>query len=102
MREVIGSSPILPTINMMTSISEQIKILVELQKIDLEIHHLKKELETYPALKQQMELDFQKNKSRLKSVEDELKASQLKQKNKELDLQSKEDKVKKLQSQLYA
>lgn len=86
---------------MATVIHEQIKILVELQKIDSEIYHLKKELGSQPALKQKIEADFEKKKARLKSAEDELKTAQLKQKEKEGDLQSKEEKIKKLQSQLY-
>ncbi len=86
---------------MPTVIQEQIKILVELQKIDSEIYHLKKELETHPLLKQKVEADFEKKKSRLKTAEEELKAAQLKQKQKEVDLQAQEEKIKKLQSQLY-
>ena len=86
---------------MPTVIHEQIKILVELQKIDAEIYFLKKELGTHPALKQKIEADFEKKKVHLKAAEDELKAVQLKQKQKEGDLQAKEEKIKKLQGQLY-
>ena len=86
---------------MPTVIHEQIKILVELQKIDSEIYHLRKELEAHPALKQKIEADFEKKKAHLKAADDELKAIQLKQKQKEGDLQAKEEKIKKLQSQLY-
>ena len=86
---------------MTTVIHEQIKILVELQKIDSQIYRLKKELESQPAIKQKIETDFEKKKSHLKAAEDELKSAQLKQKEKEGDLQSKEEKIKKLQAQLY-
>ncbi len=86
---------------MSTVINEQIKVLVELQKIDSEIFHLRKELESHPVLKHQIEFEFEKKKIHLKSAEDELKALHLKQKQKEGDLQSKEDKIKKLQAQLY-
>ena len=86
---------------MPTVINEQIKVLVELQKIDSEIYHLKKELESHPVLKQKIEVDFEKKKTRLKTAEDELKAVQLRQKQKEGDLQAKEEKIKKLQAQLY-
>lgn len=82
-------------------IHEQIKILVELQKIDADIYRSKKELESQPALKQKMETDFDKKKAGLKAAEEELKTAQLKQKEKEGDLQSKEEKIKKLQAQLY-
>ena len=86
---------------MPTAIHEQIKILVELQKIDSEIYHLKKELETHPVLKQKIEAAFEKKKAHLQAAEDEHKAAQLKQKQKEGDLQAKEEKIKKLQAQLY-
>ena len=86
---------------MATVIHEQIKILVELQKIDSEIYRLKKELESYPVFKQKIEIEFEKKKSRLKAAEEELRSAQLKQKEKEGDLQSKEEKIKKLHAQLY-
>ena len=86
---------------MPTVISEQIKILIELQKIDSEIYHLKKELKAHPALTQKIESDYEKKKVHLKVAEDELKSTQLRQKQKEGDLASKEEKIKKLQSQLY-
>ncbi len=86
---------------MPTVINEQIKILVELQKIDSEIYHLKKEVASHPVLKQKIEVDFEKKKTHLKASEEELKAVQLKQKQKEGDLQVKEEKIKKLQAQLY-
>ncbi|PIU40049.1 MAG: hypothetical protein COT00_03765 [Candidatus Omnitrophica bacterium CG07_land_8_20_14_0_80_50_8] len=86
---------------MPTVIQEQIKILVELQRIDSEIYHLKKELASHPLLKQQLEADFEKKKVRLKAVEEEQKAAQLKQKQREGDLGAKEEKIKKLQAQLY-
>ena len=105
MRKVTGSSPVLPTIKkrflMAVVIHEQIKILVELQKIDSEMYRLKKEIESHPAIKQKIEADFEKKKSRMKAAEEDLKAAQLKQKSKEIDLQSKEEKIKKLQGQLY-
>ena len=86
---------------MVTVIQEQIKILVELQKIDGEIYHLRKELAEQPALKKQSETAFEKKKSNLKAAEDQMKAEQLKQKQKEGELQTAEEKIKKLQAQLY-
>ena len=87
---------------MPTIISEQIKILAELQKIDAEIYALKKELETHPELQKQAEHDFEKKKASLKLAENDQRNLQVKQKEMEVDLQSKEDKIKKLQSQLYS
>lgn len=87
--------------NMPTAINEQIKALTELQKIDFEIHELKKELDSQPLRQKRMDEDFEKKKTALKAVEADLRGIQLKQKEKEIDLQSREEKIKKLQAQLY-
>ena len=86
---------------MVTVFVEQIKQLVELQKIDSEIFKLKKELAEHPALEKKGQAAFEKKKAALKAAEDEQKTHQLKQKEKEIELQSKEDKISKLQGQLY-
>jgi len=83
-------------------ISEQIKILAELQKIDSEIYALKKELGSHPELQKQADQEFEKKKANLKLAEDAQKTLQLKQKEMEMELGSKEEKIKKLQSQLYS
>lgn len=87
---------------MPTSVQEQVKVLVELQKIDGEMFRLKQELSGHPVLQKKAEDEFEKKKVRLKAAEDELKARQVKQKERELDLASREEKIKKLQTQLYA
>ncbi|MCG3176303.1 MAG: hypothetical protein MOGMAGMI_01249 [Candidatus Omnitrophica bacterium] len=87
---------------MPTSVQEQVKVLVELQKIDGELFRLRKVLAEHPARQKKAEEEFEKKKVRLKAAEDELKSRQVKQKDKELDLQSREEKIKKLQTQLYA
>ena len=86
---------------MTTAINEQIKILVELQKIDLQIYKLKKELAQQPEWQKKLDQEFEKKKIRVKAGEDELKALQLKQKQKESDLAVREEKIAKLQAQLY-
>lgn len=86
---------------MATTVNEQIKILVELQKIDAGIYRLRKDLSTHPELQKQSAAEFEKKKTRMKAAEDALKALQLKQKQKESDLASREDKILKLQGQLY-
>lgn len=86
---------------MATAINEQIKILAQLQKVDVQIHELKKEFSTHPALLQKEEASFEKKKAGLKQAEDEHKALQMKQKEREIELQTKEEKIKKLQAQLY-
>lgn len=87
---------------MPTAVSEQIKILIELQKIDLQIYSLKKELEAHPARQKHAEHDFEKKQAALKAAEADLKTLQVKQKSMEVDLGSKEDKIVKLQGQLYS
>ncbi|MGH7198785.1 MAG: zinc ribbon domain-containing protein [Candidatus Omnitrophota bacterium] len=86
---------------MVTVFNEQIKQLIELQKIDSEIFKLKKELAAQPALEKNTQGAFEKKKASLKAAEDELRTLQLRQKEKEIELQTKEDKISKLQGQLY-
>ena len=86
---------------MPTAVNEQIKILVELQKIDSEIYRTRRELASIPEQQKKIEQDFEKNKAGFQASEAALKILQMKQKEKEGELQSKEEKIKKLQSQLY-
>lgn len=86
---------------MPTAINEQIKILAELQKVDSEIFHLKKELALQPALQKKVEEDFEKKKTGFKTAETQLKTDQIKQKEKEGELASREEKIKKLQAQMF-
>ena len=83
-------------------ISEQIKILAELQKIDSEIYALRQEIEAYPEIQKKADQEFDNKKLNLKSAEDEHRALQAKQKGMEIELGSKEDKIAKLQSQLFS
>ncbi len=86
---------------MMAAIQDQIRQLIELQKIDSEIYQLKKGLASGPVSQKKCEEVFEKKKTGLKASEDQLKALQLKQREKEGELQGKEEKIKKLQAQLY-
>ena len=86
---------------MTTTVHEQLKILAELQKIDVQIYGLKRELDAHPALQKKADEDFERKKSSLRAAEATLKEAQVRQKEKENDLLSKEEKIKKLQSQLY-
>ncbi len=83
-------------------IQEQIKSLIELQKYDSQIHKLQTELAEFPALKKNLEGDFERKKASFKAAEEAVKARQLDQKKKEGDLAAAEEKIKKLQGQLYA
>ncbi len=86
---------------MTTTIHEQTKILIELQKIDARVFQLKKELFSHPARQKDLEAVFEKKKSNAKAAEGTLKAAQLQQKQKEGDLAQREEKILKLQGQLY-
>ena len=81
--------------------TEQMKALIELQKIDAEIYAMRRDLAAFPAQKKKAEEEFDRKKAKLKASEEEQKSLLLKQKTKEGDLQSKEEKIKKLQAQLY-
>jgi predicted nucleic acid-binding Zn-ribbon protein len=82
------------------SIKNNLKKLVELQKIDSEIYDLKKELEQRPQQIEEIKADFEDKKATLKKLEDKLKSIQLDRKDKELSLKTSEDNIVKANSQL--
>ncbi len=82
------------------SVRDQLKRLVELQKIDKEAFDYKQELKEKPAFLEEMKNDFEKKKSGLKSLEDKFKALQVGRMDKELDLKSREDEIAKANAQL--
>ena len=82
------------------SIKEQLRKLVELQKIDVDIFSFKKELNDKPVLIEELKKQFEQKKTKLKQLEDGLKILQVDQKNKEIDLKSKEDLIVKTDAQL--
>src|SRR3989338_3159679 len=81
--------------------TEQIKSLIELQKVDADAYRVRKELVAFPAQQKKAEDAFDKKKAGLKAAEEAQKATLMQQKSKEGDLLSKEEKIKKLQAQLY-
>src|SRR3989338_8224598 len=81
--------------------TEQIKSLIELQKVDADAYRVRKELVAFPAQQKKAEDAFDKKKAGLKAAEEAQKATLMQQKSKEGDLLSKEEKTKKLQAQLY-
>jgi uncharacterized protein len=83
------------------SIEEQIKLLIELQKLDSQIFRLKKELASQPVLIRNLEESFKEKEITLKRNEEEHKSLLVKHKEREGALQSKEEGIKKLQTQLY-
>ena len=86
---------------MPAALVEQIRFLVELQKVDSEIYQLRKEMAQHPETIRQLESEFERKKNGLRAVEADLKTLQIRQKEQENDLLTKEERIKKLQSQLY-
>jgi predicted nucleic acid-binding Zn-ribbon protein len=82
------------------SIKEQLKKLVELQKLDFDIYALKRDLEEKPAKVEELKAQFEATKATLKQLEEKLKAVQVDQKNFELDLKQKEDLIVKADQSL--
>lgn len=78
---------------------EQLKVLIELQKIDTQLFHLDKELAEKPKEKKAMEAAFDSRRNALKASEQTLKDLQLRQKERETELLTKEANIQKYQSQ---
>ena len=82
------------------SFKDQIKRIVDLQKIDGEIHQLKVTLQEKPATLEQLKDQFEALKGRLVELEEKTKAIQVGRKEKELELKSKEEEIAKANAQL--
>ena len=83
-----------------TTILDQIRKLVELQKIDEEVYRYRKEMEDRPAQLAVLSQQFENQKAELKKLEEKLKNIQLGRKSFEIDLQSKEEAILKANAQL--
>jgi len=77
------------------SVKEQLKKLVELQKLDGEIYALKKEAAEKPLFIEKLREQFEGTKAKLKILEDKLKAVLLDRREKELSLKGREDEIAK-------
>lgn len=82
------------------SIRDQIKKLVDLQKIDYEIYNLRRELKEKPDFIAQLKDKFENSKAGLAKLEDNLKNLLVDRKAKELELQSKEAEIARANTQL--
>ena len=82
-------------------ITEQINILIQLQKLDEQIYVHNRRKDGIPILIKELDEDFKKKGETLKLEQDALKMLQVKQKDKENELGSKEETIKKCQGQLY-
>ena len=82
------------------SIKDQIKKIVELQKIDGEIFNLNVELKEKPAVLEQLKAEYEGHMGVLKALEEKFKAIQVDRKQKELELKGHEDEITKANVQL--
>ena len=82
------------------SIKDQIKKLVDLQKIDAEIYTAQTGLTEKPAVIAELKSKFEATKAHLNQLEEKFKVIQLKRKELELEMKAKEDDISKANSQL--
>lgn len=82
------------------SIKDQIKKLVDLQKIDVEIYNVNTGLTEKPALIEELKKKFESSKAHLNQLEEKLKSIQLRRKELELEMKAKEDEIARSNIQL--
>ncbi len=83
------------------SIADQLKTLIELQKLDGEIYRLRRDLSAQPAQAAQLKNEHAQRTLGLQQAEARAKSLELKRNQLETELGSKEQQIKKLQVQLY-
>ncbi|MCD6583376.1 MAG: hypothetical protein J7K71_01680 [Candidatus Omnitrophica bacterium] len=83
-------------------IKEEIRKLIELQKIDSHLLNLKQQKDIIkPGELAQLRETLESKKTELSSKEETIKQIQIKRKEKELDLETREEAIRKAQVQLY-
>ncbi len=82
------------------SIKDQIRKLVDLQTMDIEVYRLKSNLREKPLEIEALKATLEAKKATLKKLEEQLKAIQVQQKEYEVDLKAKEDAMAKADAQL--
>ncbi len=83
-----------------TSVKDQVKKLIELQKLDGEMYDLNQQLHDKPAEVAELKEQFEIKKAKLNELEEQLKGIQVSRKEQELNLKSKEDEISKGDAQL--
>lgn len=84
---------------MAQALTDQIKVLIELQKIDGKIYEVRRSLDAFPARKKTIESQLAAAKARFAAAEENLKKIQVRQKELENDALAKENQAKKYQQQ---
>lgn len=83
------------------SIADQLRVLLELQKLDSRIYRLRRELEAKPAEAARLKEDHDRAVQGLQAAEGRYKALEVKRNQMEIELGQKEEQIKKLQIQLF-
>ncbi|MBL7073390.1 MAG: hypothetical protein ISS33_06430 [Candidatus Omnitrophica bacterium] len=83
------------------NIKEEIKKLVEVQKLDAEKYDLQSMLETFPEKIQEMDVLLEAKKNEAQNTGEELKTLQVLKNEKETEMQIKEEKINKHKTDLY-
>ena len=83
------------------SITDQLKVLIELQALDGQIYRLRRELSRKPEEAAALKAQHQKAIQDASSAQDQYKALEVKRNQKEMELGEKESQIKKLQTQLF-
>ena len=83
-----------------TSLKDQLRKLVELQAMDVDVYALKNALRDRPAEIEQLKVEFEAKKLRLKQLEEKLKSIQVVQKDLDNDLKSQEAAIAKADASL--
>lgn len=96
MGEVEGSSPSESTILLLeimtatTTLKDQLRKLIDIQAVDVDVYRLKSELKDRPAEVELLKAEFESKKTTLKQLEESLKNIQVTQKSLDNDLKDKE------------
>lgn len=77
------------------TLTDQIKVLVDLQKIDAKIYEIRRSLDAFPARKKTIETQLAAAKARFAAAEENTKKLQVRQKELENDALTKENQAKK-------
>src|SRR3989338_7707751 len=83
-------------------LKDQLRKLIELQKIDKEIYEFRRELEEKPAYLEEIKNHYEDKKATLHNWEEKLKKTVLDRKSLELELKTREDEITKANTQLSA
>jgi len=85
----------------MSSIVDQLKQLVDLQKLDTQILDLRRRLEEHPVRMAQWKAAYEQHAQAFQAQEARYKAMEVKRNQMEIDLAEREEQIRKLQVQLF-